>query len=66
MEDNRVSVGISIIVDYGYKIQDVAREVQENVKIAIASMTGLEVTAVNVSVEGINTKTEISNTSSSK
>jgi len=66
MEDNRVCVSISIIVDYGYKIQDVAKEVQENVKIAIMSMTGLEVTAVNIIVEGINTKSEISNMSSSK
>lgn len=61
MNDNVVLVELSVIVDYGTKIHEVAKEVQENVKLAIESMTGLEVAAVNVNIEGINTKIEKDN-----
>ena len=61
MNENVVLVDLSVIVDYGAKIHEVAKEVQENVKLAIESMTGLEVEAVNVSIEGINTKLEKDN-----
>jgi uncharacterized alkaline shock family protein YloU len=56
MDEQQVTINISIIVDYGFKVQEIAKQVQESVKLAIESMTGLEVVAVNVSVEGINTK----------
>jgi len=61
MNNNVVLVELSVIVDYGTKIHEIAREVQENVKLAIESMTGLEVVAVNVNIEGINTKLEKDN-----
>lgn len=61
MNNNVVLVELSVIVDYGTKIHEIAREVQENVKLAIESMTGLEVAAVNVNIEGINTKLEKDN-----
>lgn len=54
--EDAVTVELSVIVDYGAKIHEVAVKVQENVKLAIESMTGFKVTAVNVLVEGINTK----------
>ncbi len=56
MEDNIVQIDLSVIVDYGTKIHEVARLVQDNVKLAIESMTGFKVSAVNVFVESINTK----------
>lgn len=56
MDNDVVLIELSVIVDYGTKIHVVAKEVQENVKLAIESMTGFEVSAVNVFVEGINTK----------
>ena len=59
MEDNIVQIDLSVIVDYGTKIHEVARLVQDNVKLAIESMTGFEVRAVNVFVESINTKKEV-------
>ena len=46
-------VGISLVVEYGCRIPDVAWEVQEKVKKAIESMTGLEVTKVDVFVNGV-------------
>ena len=56
MEDNVVQIDLTVIVDYCTKIHEIAKMVQENVKLAIESMTGFEVKAVNVFVEGINTK----------
>ena len=40
LEDNRVSVDVTITVDYGSPIPDVARNIQENVKKAIETMSG--------------------------
>lgn len=54
--DEIVTVDISLVVDYGTKIQEVSQSVQENVKLAIESMTGLQVAHVNVIIEGINLK----------
>lgn len=54
--EEKVVVDLNIIVDYGVKIPDVSWQVQENVKTAIESMTGLSVSAVNVHVSGINIK----------
>lgn len=58
MVDEKVTIDLSVVVDYGAKIHEIAKKVQESVKLAIESMTGLEVIAVNVLVEGINTKIE--------
>jgi uncharacterized alkaline shock family protein YloU len=48
------AVDIFVIVEYGVKIPDVALKVQENVKNAIESMTGLKVVNVNVHVQGVS------------
>ncbi|HSN65830.1 MAG TPA: Asp23/Gls24 family envelope stress response protein [Fusibacter sp.] len=58
MENDVILIELSVIVDYGTKIHEIAKQVQENVKIAIESMTGFKVSAVNVFVEGINTKVD--------
>ena len=44
---------ITIVVKYGYRIQAVAQKVQEEIKNAIATMTGLRVVEVNVNVNSI-------------
>jgi len=51
--DEKVIVALNIIVDYGIKIPDVSWKIQENVKNAIESMTGLIVSSVNIHVQGI-------------
>ena len=56
MLENVVKIELSVIVDYGTKIHEVAKQVQESVKLAIESMTGFTVSAVNVNIEGVNTK----------
>jgi uncharacterized alkaline shock family protein YloU len=51
--EDSASIEIYVIVTYGTKILDVAKKVQENVKKAVESMTGLKVEAVDVFVQSI-------------
>ncbi len=52
--DNEVTLGVTIIVEYGVNIPDVAGKVQENIRNAVEEMTGLTVAEVNVSVGEIH------------
>ena len=52
------SVDIYAIVEYGKPIQKVASEVQENVRKAIETMTGLRVVRVDVHVQGVSFEKE--------
>lgn len=54
VEENKISLDLSVVVEYGVKILDVAWELQEKVKNEVETMTGLEIEAVNISVDGIN------------
>lgn len=47
-------IDLYIIVEYGTKIAEVARNVQENVKNKVETMTGLNVVEVNVNIQGVN------------
>ena len=53
-EDDKVVVTLSILMAYGHTIPEVGKAVQEAVKNAVESMTGIEVSAVNVNVAGIS------------
>lgn len=53
MEDDRVEVELSVLMGYGHTIPEMGKAIQDGVKAAIESMTGLEVGAVNVNVGGI-------------
>ena len=53
MEDEKVTVDLSILMAYGHTIPEVGRAVQDGVKNAVESMTGLEIAAVNVNVGGV-------------
>ncbi|MDW7728842.1 MAG: Asp23/Gls24 family envelope stress response protein [Bacillota bacterium] len=46
-------IDIFIIVEYGERIPDVSWNIQESVKKAVETMTGLKVTYVNVHVQGV-------------
>lgn len=54
MEKDVVRVDMMIVVNYGYSIPDVSRQVQEKVSQQIENMTGLVVPEVNVRVAGVN------------
>ncbi len=58
LEDNKVTVDVSIVVEYGSPVPEVARNIQENVKKAIETMSGLEVRAVDIHVTGISFERE--------
>ena len=47
------AIDLRVIVNYGSRIQDVCRDLQENVREAVENMTGLTVVEVNVKVEGV-------------
>ncbi len=51
--DNEVEIEISISIVYGAKIQEVAAQIQEKVKNEVEAMTGYDVKAVNISVDGV-------------
>ncbi len=51
--EKEAAVDLFIIVKYGVRIPDVAIAVQENVKQAIETMTGLSVVEVNIHVQGV-------------
>jgi len=56
--EKQTAVDIYVVIKYGERIPDVAWKIQENCKHAIESMTGLEVTRVNVHVQGISFDTQ--------
>jgi uncharacterized alkaline shock family protein YloU len=50
------AIDVSVIIEYGFRIPEVASEIQENIKNAIHSMTGLNVIEVNVHILGVQFK----------
>ena len=56
--DNKVAVDVTIIVDYGSPVPDVAKNIQENIKKAIETMSGLDVLNVDVHVQGVSFEKE--------
>ena len=58
IENNRVLVDVSIVVEYGNPVPDVAKGIQENVKKAIETMSGLDVQSVDVHVLGVSFEKE--------
>ncbi len=54
--EKEAKIDINIIVEYGIRIPDVAFQIQTKVKKAVEKMTGLNVSTINVNVQGVNTK----------
>src|SRR5690606_26240403 len=52
--EGHASVDLFVVVEYGVRIPDVAWKIQENVKRAIEGMTGLQVTEVNIHIQGVH------------
>ena len=51
--NEEVEVVLKLVLDYGVNISKVSEEVQDRVKSAIETMTGLEVKEVNIRIAGI-------------
>lgn len=58
VSDGKVSVDLAINMEYGYNIPEVTGAVQDRVKNAIETMTGLSVEDVNIRVAGVNLEDE--------
>lgn len=56
--EKQCAIDLFLVVEYGNKIPDIAYQVQENVKRAVESMTGLEVVEVNVHIQGVELRNE--------
>jgi uncharacterized alkaline shock family protein YloU len=51
--DGQVVVNLYLILEYGTRISEVARNIMSNVKFALESSLGVQVVQVNVTVQGI-------------
>lgn len=51
--ENSAIIDLNVAVQYGIKIQEVVKTVQENVKKTVEAMSGLNVEAVNINVQNI-------------
>lgn len=61
--EKQCAIDLFLVIEYGSKIPDIAYQVQENVKRAVESMTGLDVVEVNVHVQGVELRNEETNES---
>ena len=64
IDDGMTSIDLYLVVKYGVKIPELAWNVQESVKAAVEELTGLNVAAVNIHIEGIEFEDEQNNTDS--
>lgn len=58
LNENCVALHLTIVVDYGMPVPQIAKGIQENVKKAIETMSGLDVHAVDVHVSGVSFERE--------
>jgi uncharacterized alkaline shock family protein YloU len=53
IQDRQVAVSLTIVVEYGHVVMEVASEVKMNVARSVSRMLGLRVTEVNVTVDDV-------------
>lgn len=53
LEGRKVTIDLFVNVKYGVRIPDIAWAAQNSVKTSVENMTGLDVDAVNINVQGI-------------
>ncbi|HBY20042.1 MAG TPA: Asp23/Gls24 family envelope stress response protein [Clostridiales bacterium] len=53
LEEGKVKLDVFIIIKYGYEIPKVANELQNKIKTEVETMSGLEVTTVNINIAGV-------------
>ena len=57
VEGNEICFNISLNIDYGRSISDVGREVQDRVKNAVETMTGMTVKEVRINIADVDLQT---------
>lgn len=58
-KDRDIAIDLFMIVEYGVIIHEVGRKSQIKVKEAVEAMTGLNVSEVNVHIQGVNIEKQI-------
>jgi uncharacterized alkaline shock family protein YloU len=53
LDGNKVAITLNVIVGYGVRISEVARNVMGKVKYTVEGSTGLQVVKVNINVQGV-------------
>jgi uncharacterized alkaline shock family protein YloU len=57
--EKEAAIDLYIIVEYGCRIPDVAWNIQEKVKKAVETMTGLHAVEINIHVQGVNIEKDL-------
>jgi uncharacterized alkaline shock family protein YloU len=57
--EKQVALDLYIIIEFGVKVPNIGYEVQDRVKRAVESMTGLEVIEVNVHIQGVEPQKDL-------
>ena len=58
VNESEVIISLNLLVKLGHKVREVTYEVQEKVKTAVETMTGLTVKEVNINVTGVHSGKE--------
>lgn len=66
LEKETVSLELTVVVDYGVKIMETAKQLKQKVRATVEEVTGLAVASINVHVIGINLAKEQSGDSPSQ
>ena len=53
VEDQEVNVAMNVNLKYGFSVPETSKEIQDKVKTAIETMTGLSVTGVNIKIVNV-------------
>ena len=58
ISEDSVEIYLALNIAYGYSIPEVSAKVQERVKTAVETMTGLSVAALNVKIAAVDMKSQ--------
>lgn len=58
INEKDTTIDLFMVVEYGSRIPEVAWEIQEKVKDAVETMTGLNVVKVNIHIQGVQIEKE--------
>ena len=58
INENTVAITVHVVIKFGCRIPEIAWRIQEAVKNTVESMTNLEVTKVNIFVDGVKFEEE--------
>lgn len=57
-DEDKLAVRLSVNIAFGYEIPKICEQIQEKVKSAVESMTGLEVTSVDIKIATVSVEAE--------